>query len=366
MRHSGLTIVFALAFCASAVASAQQEGSAEAPTVEASEAAAATEVPSTSEAAVGTEEPAASAASEPLSPLDEALMSALGGLNWGDTEEAVLEAERERILDAYRLSIAGETDPLVIDRLRREADEEFESIRDARVVFDGPRTGFEVSVLRGEVVGGRNQTMIPVRDDVALRYYVFENGLLKRLVVTYDQAGLGYIHFEPFYERLLPLFGDPADADWVTDDIGRENLVRVQWSGDVSRLRLEDRTEMFASYVLVYDDASWSAPEAPAAATGSRQSSARSAIGDLMNRLESDEQATDLNDGVVDEILGAPTEVELRIRVEEGDIPGEGSGEGAEGEGVAEEAAEAPSTPRRTTPRPAEEEEDDDGGEIVY
>lgn len=297
----------------------------------------------------------------PLSELDQALDDVLGDLEWGASEEEVLADERERILDAYRLSIAGETDPLVIDRQRREADEDFEEIRDARVAFDGVRTGFEVSVLRGEVVAGQGQSMIPVRDELVQRYYVFENGALKRVVVTYDQADLGYIHFEPFTEQLLPLFGAPTSTESVTDDIGREMLTGVSWVGDVTRLRVEDRTEMFASYILVYDDATWTAPDPPAAATGSRESSGRGSLGNLMQRLESDESTTSSNDDVVDDLLGAPTTVELRIRVDEDAI--EGSGEGADPE---EDAAEAPAqAPRRST-TPSREEEEDDGGEIVY
>ena len=295
----------------------------------------------------------------------DVLDAILGGLTWGAPSSLVLDVERERIMEAYRLGIAGEADPLVVDRRRREADAAFATIADSLVALDDGPSGYEVSVLRGELAEGAGQSLLRVRDELMDRYYVFEADALRRIVVVYDQADLQYLSFEPFVERLEPLFGAPHASEVTPNDLDIPTLRRASWSGERTRLRVKNRSDMFASYILVYDDASWTPPAPSAAPASSPRRGNRAAIGAIMNRIEAEGAAVGTDESVVDQLTWTETTVELRVR----SVEPEGSGESAEFEDAAEIAEpEAPAVERSTRPsRPAPvEEPEDDGGEIVY
>ena len=281
-------------------------------------------------------------------PLDQPL----GGLSWGATHEEVLAQQEEALLDAYRLAIAGENDPLEIDRQRRAADELVDAIRSSYREFPDARTGFEVSVVGDELVGAQGQSMLMSRGDSDTRYFIFEENALRKIVVTFDQAALGYIGFEPFVDRLAGVLGETLDNEWRTDDIGVRHLVRSHWEGERTRVRAEDKTRMFASYALVYADVAWEAPEA-VAAPALADTEGRRAIGDVMSRIQAahaEDQPS--NEDVVDQLLGEATEVELQVREVEGDAEAE-----AEEEEEDAEAAEAAPAPRARPSQPAVEPE---------
>lgn len=281
-------------------------------------------------------------------PLDQPL----GGLAWGASPDAVIAQQEEILLEEYRLSIAGENDPLVIDRQRRLADDVVGAIRQSYQEFPDQRTGYEVSVMGGEIAGARGQSMLIVRGESDTRYYVFEGEALRKIVVTFDQSALGYISFEPFVNRLSSVLGDVHEFEWRTDDIGVRHLERAHWAGERTLVRAEDKTRMFASYVLVYSDAAWVAPEV-VVETSVANTEGRRAIGDVMSRIQSQrDEAEASNENVVDELLGGAVEVELQVREDPDALAAESEEEEAE-------AAPEPTRPRpaRTAPETAPEPE---------
>jgi len=243
------------------------------------------------------------------------LSAVLDELHWGASSEQVISVERERLLDAYRASIAGINDPLRIDRERRSAEDRINEFRDSLEIFDTARTGYEVSVLGGEIVGGQGQSLLMTRRDVTTMYYIFTHDALTKVVVVYELSALNYIGFEGFVERLQQLFGRAEASDFEEDDIGRRMLRRASWSDPQTRLRVEDRSRMFASYVLVYSDAARSdiTVDVGSVSRSTRPSGERN-LGDVVRRLESDPNATATsNRNVVDSIIGSRVEVEINV-----------------------------------------------------
>ncbi len=299
-----------------------------------------------------------------------ALSEELGGLSWGASMEDVLAVKREQILDEYRAEIAGLRDPIEIDRLRRIADEEFNTIEASIREFDGVRTGFEVSVIQDEVQPGVGQSMVAVRAEWSTEYYVFHNDRLAKLLVTYDQASLNFLGFEAFVERLEGVFGGPDATDWRVDDIGVRHMTRASWQDVDTRVRVEDKSSMFASYLLVYSDLTIADTPTESAVAGqaNRPTNTRN-IGSLIRRMDEDTEGTRDNSSVVDSIIGAPTDVQLRLRVEEGAIAGASSPDGGsvlDDDEVLEDAErrERPSRPSRSSGE--EEEEEEETGGIIY
>jgi hypothetical protein len=241
------------------------------------------------------------------------LASAIEGVTWGASEEEVLAYHRERERANYRALVEEMSDPLEIDRVSRESDARFQRIASSLERFEELRTGYEVAVIRGEIVGGQGQSMVTARLDVGNRFYVFTNGRLVKYMEIYELSTLGFIGFEAFVERLGQALGRPETSDFEEDSLGIRQLVRAAWSDGVTRLRVEDRSTMFAAYMLVYTDASVeelrSDPVAVAQAT--RAGGSGASVLQLVQQAGA-QSSTAANADVVDSIIGQRTEVVLR------------------------------------------------------
>lgn len=305
-------------------------------------------------------------------------MAALNGLDWGATSEEVLAHQRELIMDHYRTDIAGIRDPIEIDRMRRDAEDDYLQIESSYVEFDANRTGFEVSVIQDEVRAGAGHALLSVRDDWSTYYFVFLDDTLRKMVVTYDQASMGFVGFEAFVERLESALGGPTATDWEVDDIGVRQMTRATWEDEAARVRAEDKSEMFASFLLVYADPTL-VEEAPAEREIGRtvRPAGTRDIGAMIRRIDenADEETRD-NSDVVDELLGSRTEVEIQLPADAvlnaEPTEGEASGPTVSAMDDDEELEDAERLERRDRPSRNDDDEEeeetveDDGGEIIY
>lgn len=241
------------------------------------------------------------------------LASAIEGVSWGATEEEVLAHHRERERANYRLLVEEMSDPLEIDRVSRESDGRFQRIANSLERFEELRTGYEVAVIRGEIAGAQGQSLLTTRLDVGNRFYVFTNGRLVKYMEIYELSTLGFIGFEAFVERLGQALGRAETSDFEEDSLGIRQMVRAAWSDGVTRLRVEDRSTMFAAYMLVYTDATVeelrSDPVAVAQAT--RAGGSGASVMQLVQQVGSQSRSGASAD-VVDSIIGRRTEVVLR------------------------------------------------------
>jgi hypothetical protein len=307
----------------------------------------------------------------------DAYVEALGGLSWGATPDDVLAHHRERVMARYRLDIAGIRDPIAIDRLRRQAEQRVREMDESHERFDGQRTGYEVSVLQNELVVGTGMSMMTIRQDETVRQYVFVDDALRKMIVTFDQASLGYVGFEPFVNQLSAVLGGPSDTEWREDDIGVRQLVRAVWTDGETRIRAEDKSRMFASFIVVYgdashaDDASTVSADASPGGRANRPGASRD-VGALMRRIDPGEDRPRDNTAIVDDLIGGPVEVELRVRSDEEVFNEDGERLDGAASALDEEDeledVEQEERPRRAEPRrsePETEPEDDDGG-LIY
>jgi hypothetical protein len=298
------------------------------------------------------------------------LAAALEDISWGDSAEDVLAVYAERERQAYLLRIEGMNDPLEIDRLRREADALVARIANSRESFDITQTGYEVSAIRGEVVGTRGQSMVSVRQGDTSRYYVFTDNRLVKYMEIFDIAALGYVAFEGFVERLGQVLGRPESSDYQEDDIGVRKLVRAAWSDGDTRLRVEDRSSMFAAYLLVYTDASVTEltvnPEEVARAMAP---AGRSSISDMLARASADsETRTAANRDVVDDIIGQRTVIELDNSSEEAAALADSGPSALDDTEVFEDAPRMVRERRAapTSPRPSQQTQPASTGTEIY
>lgn len=296
------------------------------------------------------------------------LSAVLGGLSWGDSPHALLDARRAMLMDEYRQRIEGLDDPLQIDRVRRTLDERFDAIANSHEHLEAAQTGFEVSVLAGEVRGAAGYSLITVRNRDNVEYFIFREGALVKLVQSFDLARLDFLGFDPFIDQLADVLGPPDEVEHRVDDIGRRLVLRAQWTDGVTRLRVENRAQLYNAYTLVFTDATREdsfVPPEQLSGPGARRGGGR--VGNIMQSIEAQPEGGPSGDpGVVDRIIGRGTEdVRTVLRADEREAAErearrQQEAEEAEEEQEAEEEGEA--RPRqRTRPRPAERE-----GETFY
>jgi hypothetical protein len=298
------------------------------------------------------------------------LASAIEGVTWGASEEDVLAHHRERERANYRTLVEEMSDPLEIDRVSRESDGRFQRIAGSLERFEELRTGYEVAVIRGEIVGSQGQSMITARLDAGNRFYVFTNGRLVKYIEIYELSTLGFIGFEAFVERLGQALGRPESSDFEEDSLGIRKLVRAAWSDGVTRLRVEDRSTMFAAYMLVYTDASVeelrSDPVAVAQAT--RAGGSGASVMQLVQQASAQGNTGSRAD-VVDSIIGQRTEVVLRTlgETEEAAAAPVATGPSAlQDDEVLTDAPRLVRERRPSTPTPSRNTETPTSGSVIY
>lgn len=305
-----------------------------------------------------------------LSAQSAPLIEALGGLQWGMNAASSIEVFGESYLDEYRTSIAGVNDPMEIDRLRQAADRKVNEIANSLESFDEVTTAYDVSIIGGEVRGGAGQTMVTVREQVLTRYLLFTNDRLTKVAVVYALDDVGYIGFEGFIERLSELYGRPTSSEWAEDDIGVRMLARAIWNDGSTRMRVEDRSAMFAGYVLVFTDATLEDVVVDVAAlrTATRPSGGRN-LSDMVRRIgDTPTTSRPGSDDIIDRLTGTDTTVELEV-LEAEPLAGEGSGEGDEAASALDDEDELEDGERRARPRPSTpttETEEEDEGVTIY
>jgi hypothetical protein len=242
---------------------------------------------------------------------DRELSAILQGLSWGSSHQEVLAHYRARFLEDYQAEIAGTRDPLEIDRIRRGHDQRYQRVVDSYESFDGARTGYEVSVLGGEVAAGNNESMLTVRTDNAILYYAFSNDQLFKIVVAYNSTYLGGLEFESFLEQVEARYGSPDRTEVDETPTGVRYLARATWGDGVTRLRVENRSNVFGTFVMVFTE-----PRLEDATVATRTSSGDARRGVYVSeqvRMLEQRRSDRSNRDIADEIIGAPTVVELVV-----------------------------------------------------
>jgi hypothetical protein len=240
----------------------------------------------------------------------EGLGRILQGLSWGDSHETVLEYYRQRYLDDYRTEIAGLRDTLEINEIRRYHEQRFDRVESSLETFDGTRTGYEVSVIGDEVAAGNEESMLTVRTDNALLYYIFASDHLYKIVVAYNSSYLGVLEFEAFIEQLEARYGPPLSTEFDETATGIRYLARATWEEDDTRLRVENQSNLFGTFIMVFTSPQLEDRVVRLRGAGDERSS--TAVSDAVRRLGQTPTAPS-NRNIADQIIGAPTTVELVV-----------------------------------------------------
>jgi hypothetical protein len=179
-------------------------------------------------------------------PQSSGISGAMGDLKWGMTREQVLGTFVDGIKEKYRPLIAKASGAIEEDKLRNKAREELSKIKSSIVDFNGKKTGWDVSFLKGEFSHNNHESMFVVTDDTSQNYYFFINDKLWKWYKAFNsQAVKG--SFEQFATAIQGRYGKGQIKQ------GESKQRFIAWQDQSSSLRAVDNNQFYGFYCLVFE-----------------------------------------------------------------------------------------------------------------
>lgn len=250
----------------------------------------------------------------------EGLEAAIGGLKWGANKEQVLKFFKELKDTEFKEEAKPIRDSILKEKLRKEKLEQYKDIEASFQELRGVgRTGYEVSVVGNEFQKNNGEALMRAKDDRAQKFYFFYNGRLWKMAIVYNTDYLSGIGFEAFIDQVSRKYGESDESEYDADGY----LARAMWRDERTELRIEDKSEFFGTFMMVFSDVTEAQRrrETEAAFEDKKDAKVRPDLADIQ---EDDGFAADSN--IVDRLVGSNIEVNVdRGRPEEHEIRRVGS-----------------------------------------
>jgi hypothetical protein len=247
----------------------------------------------------------AAAGRAPMASNDE-VAKLKGDFKWGMSPDEVGAKMAERVEATFEDRLKKTVnDPTKQDRVRKEMMAEAEKVKKFSVVkFDGPKTGYDVSIIDQEFTQGVGESMLVGKDANADRYFFFVNDRLYKMYIAFDKEMLAGKDFKQFGQMMQARFGKAREA--YVDERSKagvtHRLDHYVWAtkgGDT--LRLVDRSNFYDVYCLVIADAAVAERQAEIHRARARADRPDTLVESVTN---SKSDGRDSNDNVVDRITG--------------------------------------------------------------
>jgi len=168
--------------------------------------------------------PAAKAAPKrkPAPPLSaehkKALADLYGGFKFGMSKDEVLAVLQKQIDQSFEDKIKATTDIAMQDRLRKDKKAELSRTSSTYVVFDGHKTGWDVSIVENEFAHNTGESMMDRWENEGgknnRRFFFFKDGKLWKMFVSLDVSVLpeDKKNFATLEQYMVAKYG-PGDSD---------------------------------------------------------------------------------------------------------------------------------------------------------
>ncbi len=161
------------------------------------------------------------------------------GLEFGVTRETVLAFLQERIRQRYEAEVRDTRDVAMQDRLKRAREAEIAGVGSDFVAFTGQRTGWDISVVRGEFAHGTGESMLHIQEGKDHYYFFFTKDVFYKMIRTgVDQPMAALV------EALSRVYGPPAHIEYQ-DAEARSGVRRARWEQGLLGVSVEDRTRLY-------------------------------------------------------------------------------------------------------------------------
>lgn len=242
----------------------------------------------------------------------------LEGLAWGASHAQVIAHFEKLFWQRFTERKKSIRDPIEIERLRRRTEADVAGMRSRHVEFAPGSTAYRVSIIEEEFKTGTNEAVFRIDDAEAQRYYFFINDRLWKVFFAYSLAVARAQPFPSRREAFVRAHGPYSAHKTATrkvDGAPTEVISEVRWEDATDRLRLEDRSPFFGTYVLILTERTTEdrigelrgeLPGADAALGLGGDASVRSMVGEV----EADD-APGGDEDIIDRIVGQRTEVDV-------------------------------------------------------
>jgi hypothetical protein len=196
------------------------------------------------------------AAVEPKeAPQSEEIGKAMGDLKWGTSRDELLQTAMNAVKEKYKPLIAKSTGAIEEDKLRAKQRDELARIRSSLVEFNGTKTGWDVSFLKGEFTHGNQESMFVVNDDTSQNYYFFIQGKLWKWYKAFNTAVFQGKNFDQFADAIQGRYGKAQQREGeLVPGQGKQRW--LEWQDEKTRARAIDNGQFYGFYCLVFDDES--------------------------------------------------------------------------------------------------------------
>ncbi len=246
---------------------------------------------------------AAAPKGQQAAPQSAEIGKAMGDLKWGASRDQVLERFTTEIKERYRPQIAKATGAIEEDKLRAKMRDELVRLKDSLVEFNGKKTGWDVSFLKGEFTHHNDESLFAVNDDTSQNYYFFIHGKLWKWFKAFNASTFQGKTFDQFAEAIQGRYGK-AKARESEGASGEGKQHWLEWQNADTRLRAVDNTQFYGFYCLVFEhkETLQRLPELRTAAP--RDERNKNAMVDSVTSGPDVDDTGDNNQDVIDRITG--------------------------------------------------------------
>ncbi|MEZ4266967.1 MAG: hypothetical protein R3F39_11355 [Myxococcota bacterium] len=171
----------------------------------------------------------------------------LESLPFGKGAEDVTAWVRARLDTTYGPRMKAALSSHQRDVVREQLERELQTFSSSRVVFDGARTGFEVSIVANEFVAGAEESLLLFREQGVEHYFFFSHDKFWKYArpLADDIA---------FTERLAVQTKDQGRPDSVLRGADQTTVTQAIWTSKDRRLRVQDARSLYRADLLVVED----------------------------------------------------------------------------------------------------------------
>jgi hypothetical protein len=137
----------------------------------------------------------------------QAIAHALGEIHWGMSKADLLKLLKAQVRAEFEQRIKVERDIMRQDALYQEAQDQYRRLSENFVVFDGQKTGWDVSPVGAEFTHGNRETMLVVTGKHTRDLYFFIQGRLWKWYRELSPEALGVSDADDVFAALGERFG---------------------------------------------------------------------------------------------------------------------------------------------------------------
>ena len=186
-------------------------------------------------------------------PQSTEIAKAMGDLKWGMTREQVFEHFSSAMREKYKPLLAKASGALEEDKLRARHRDELNKLKSTLVAFNGKKTGWDVSFLKGEFTHYNAESLFLVSDDASENYYFFIQNKLWKWYKAFKVEAFEGKTFVQFAEALQARYGKGQVREGEAAHGGGKQQW-VEWQDAATRLRAVDNKQFYGFYSLVFED----------------------------------------------------------------------------------------------------------------